>query len=242
MTLEQFKYSKCPSCKKHGISAFHKSGRRTHKVTCKYCCKTFKINSALDVFAKIGIGILIGVLAVFVNEHIVPTPIWSWIPAIIVLLLCFEYFAPLEEIEESASDSKENRKQESMQPLHTALSKYETKLNKALLKQYDRAEVVKYFDVKNGDEHIDTFCLVAADGKLDLVSIVTYNGGETLDLIPLIKNVQISRDYSVKSAVSNHTIAFFISDDPINGYDYKDIIEYSHNNSNYRIGIKSVNE
>ncbi len=242
MTLEQLKYSRCPSCKKYGISAFHKSGRRTHKVTCKYCCKTFKINSVLDVFAKIGIGIFIGVLAVFVNEHIVPTPIWSWIPLVIILLLCFEYFAPLEEIAESASDSKEKRKQESMQPLNTALAEYENKLNKALLKQYDRAEVVKYFDVKNGDEYIDTFCLIAADDRLHLASIVTYDGGETLDLIPLIKDVQIPRDYAIKSVVSNHTVTFFISDAPINGYDYKDIIEYSHNNSNYWVGIKSVSK
>ncbi len=241
MTLEQLKYSKCPSCKKHGITAFFKSGRYTHKLTCKHCSKKFKINSALNVFAHIGIGIFVGLIAVFVNEYIVPTPVWFWIPAIIILLLCFQYFAPLEELEKSASRSKEQDEAEQQRRAsNPALVEYERDLSHALLKHYDRAEVIKYFDIKNGEEHIDMLCLINADDRLDLASIVTYDGGETLDLIPLIKNIQIPNDYSVKSIVSNYMITFFISDDSINGCDYKDIVEYSYNNLNYWIGIKSI--
>ena len=242
MTLEQLKYSKCPSCKKHGITAFFKSGRYTYKLTCKHCSKKFKINSVLNYVVKIGIAISVGLLAAFVNEYIAPTPLWFWIPAIIVLLLCFQYFAPLEELEESVVNEREQNEQEPRQTANPTLVEYERDLSHALLKHYDRAEVVKYFDVKNGKEHIDTFCVISADGRFDLASIVTYDGGETLDLIPLIKDIQIPNDYSVKSAVSNHTITFFVSNAPINGYDYKDIVEYSYNSLNYWIGIKSISD
>ena len=242
MTLEQLKYSKCPSCKKHGIRAFSKSGRYTYQLTCKYCSKKFKINSVLNYVVKIGIAISVGLLAAFVNEYIAPTPLWFWIPAIIVLLLCFQYFAPLEELEESVVNEREQNEQEPRQTANLALVEYERDLSHALLKHYDRAEVVKYFDVKNREEHIDTFCLIATDDRLDLASIVTYDGGETLDLIPLIKDIQIPNDYSVKSAVSNHTITFFVSDDPINGYEYKSIFECSHNKSHYYIGIKTIDD
>jgi hypothetical protein len=101
MTLEQLKYSKCPSCKKHGITAFFKSGRYTYKLTCKHCSKKFKINSALNVFAHIGIGIFVGLIAVFVNDYIIPVPLWFWGIVVIALLGCFQYFAPLEEVEAS---------------------------------------------------------------------------------------------------------------------------------------------
>ena len=243
MTLEQLKYSKCPSCKKHGIRAFSKSGRYTYKLTCKHCSKKFKINSVLNVFAHIGIGIFVGLIAVFVNDYIIPVPLWFWGIVAIALLGCFQYFAPLEEVEESASRSKEQDEAEQQRRAsNPALVEYERDLSHALLKHYDRAEVVKYFDVKNREEHIDTFCLIAADDRLDLASIVTYDGGETLDLIPLIKDVQIPRDYSVKSAVSNHAITFFVSDDPINGHDYKSIFECSHNKSHYCIGIKAIDD
>lgn len=40
MDLEKIKYSKCPNCKKYGISALRGIGRAsTSTVTCKYCGK-----------------------------------------------------------------------------------------------------------------------------------------------------------------------------------------------------------
>jgi hypothetical protein len=239
--VDKIKCSKCPSCQKHGITAFFKSGRYTHKLTCKYCSKKFKINIALNTFVNIGVALSVGLIAVFVNDYIIPMPLWFWGIVAVVLLGCFQYFAPLEEIEEPTSRSKEQNGQEQLQASNPALVEYEKKLSHALLKHYGRAEVVKYFDVKNGEKHIDTLCFIDANEKLDLASIVTYDGGVSLNLIPLIKDVQIPSDYSVKSTVSNHTITLFISDDQINGYDYKDVIEFSYNNLKCWIGIKAIN-
>lgn len=56
MDLEKIKYSKCPNCKKYGISALRGIGRAsTSTVTCKYCGKKFRVNSALAFFLTIAI-------------------------------------------------------------------------------------------------------------------------------------------------------------------------------------------
>lgn len=99
MSLEKIKYSKCPSCKRHGIRAFFKSGKYTYKLTCRYCSKRFKINIALNTFVNIFIAIFVGSIAWVVNKHIIPMPLWFWMGMAIILLLCFDYFAPLEEVE-----------------------------------------------------------------------------------------------------------------------------------------------
>ena len=99
MSLEKIKYSKCPSCKKHGIRAFFKSGKHTYKLTCRYCSKRFKINIVLNTFVNIFIAIFVAVIALIVNKHIIPMPSWFWMGMAIILLLCFDYFAPLEEVE-----------------------------------------------------------------------------------------------------------------------------------------------
>ena len=99
MSLEKIKYSKCPSCKRHGIRAFFKSGKYTYKLTCRYCSKRFKINIALNTFVNIFIAILVCSIAWVVDKHIIPMPLWFWIGIAAILLLCFDYFAPLEEVE-----------------------------------------------------------------------------------------------------------------------------------------------
>ena len=99
MMLEKIKYSKCPACQKYGIRAFFKSGRYTYKLTCKYCAKKFKINIVLNTFINIFIAILVGWIAFVVDKYIISMPLWFWLGIAIVLLLGFEYFAPLEEVE-----------------------------------------------------------------------------------------------------------------------------------------------
>ena len=99
MILEKIKYSKCPACQKHGIRAFFKSGKYTYKLTCKYCAKKFKINIALNTFINIFIATLVGLIAFVVNKYIILMPLWFWWGIAIILLLLFDYFAPLEEVE-----------------------------------------------------------------------------------------------------------------------------------------------
>lgn len=123
---------------------------------------------------------------------------------------------------------------------NAALVEYEKDLNTAISTYYHKAKFIKYFAVRDGEQHIDTFCLIDVGDRLDLASVVTYDGGETLDLIQIVEDVQILHDYYVKSAVGNRKITFCISDKQLNDSDYKDIIEYSRNNLNYWIGIKDI--
>lgn len=99
MNLEKIKYSRCPACKQHGIKAFLKGGKYTYKLTCKYCQKKFKINMVLNTFVNIFVAILVGTLALTVNKYIIPIPLWVWGAIAVIILLGFDYFAPLEEIE-----------------------------------------------------------------------------------------------------------------------------------------------
>lgn len=119
---------------------------------------------------------------------------------------------------------------------------YENDLNSAISKNYDNAKFIKYFNVRDGEQHIDAFCLIDTGDGWDLANIVTYDGGETLDLMLLGENIQIERDYTVKSTTSNYQIALYISDKPLSSSDYKQIIEYSHNDTNYWFGIKQTTQ
>jgi len=93
-------YSKCPNCGEYGIKAFNKMLRRYNPIlTCKYCSKKFKMNMALSIIFKCGIAALIAIFAAIFN-NVIKMPLWIYCVIAIILLLLFEYFAPLEESEE----------------------------------------------------------------------------------------------------------------------------------------------
>ena len=117
---------------------------------------------------------------------------------------------------------------------------YENNLKIAITKKYGNANFIKYFNITDGTQHIDSFCLVKHGNGLDLTSIVTYDGGESLDLIIIIEDIQIPNDYSVKSAVSNNQIEFYISNEQFPTSTDKELIEFSFNNSDYCIEIQSI--
>lgn len=98
MNLEKLKFSTCPNCKKHGLPAFMKIGRRRNYIlTCKYCGKKYQVNIALSIFFKISTAIGIAGLAVLIWSEIplwIPTVIW------VCLFLVFEYYAPIEEYDD----------------------------------------------------------------------------------------------------------------------------------------------
>lgn len=122
----------------------------------------------------------------------------------------------------------------------SAIAEFEKELNSAISKNYENATFVKYFYVENGEQFIDAFCLINNGDCLDLASIVTYDGGESLDLILLVEDLQISHDYSVKSVVSDYRITFCVSDKPIAGSDYKKTVKFSLNNERHWFGIKDI--
>lgn len=117
---------------------------------------------------------------------------------------------------------------------------YENDLKIAVKRKYGNANCIKYFDLTDKTQYIDTFCLIEVNGRLDLVSIVTFDNGDTLDLILLLEGIQISNHYSVKSAVSNHQIDFSISNTQISTSNSNEPIEFSLNNKNYWIVIENI--
>ena len=81
----KLKYSKCPNCKKHGITAFFKIGRGTNsEVTCKHCGKVFKVNWAFSFIMKISIGIFWGIVARIFDRYVMEIPLWVWIAPIVI--------------------------------------------------------------------------------------------------------------------------------------------------------------
>ena len=96
--FNKIKYSKCPACKKHGISAFNKIGYRYNPVVeCHYCKKKFSVNIALSIIMKIVISIFVGAIAIIVDTYIVKVPLLIWAIIALILLFLFEYFAPLSD-------------------------------------------------------------------------------------------------------------------------------------------------
>ena len=133
-----------------------------------------------------------------------------------------------------------SEKEQEQNDYNSAITEYENDLRVAITKKYGNANYIKYFNLTDETQYIDTFCLVEHGDGLDLTSIVTYDGGESLDFIILIEDIQVPKDYSVKSAVSNNQIEFYISDEQLPTSKDKELIEFSFNNKNYWIEIQRI--
>ena len=100
MKFENIKYSKCPNCKKHGIS-FYKTGHKYNPIICcKFCGKKFRVNRALSMTVIVLLAVLGGVAFREIKEIYPSIPTWTCYALYSFLWLAFEYFAPLEEYEE----------------------------------------------------------------------------------------------------------------------------------------------
>ncbi len=101
MFFEKIKYSKCPNCKKHGISSFCKTGYKySPKLVCKCCGTKYRVNFALSSIIKLFIAFLIGIIANIFNRYVYEIPFWIWIVLGLFLLGLYEYFTPLEKSSE----------------------------------------------------------------------------------------------------------------------------------------------
>lgn len=99
MNLEKLKNSKCPHCKQYGIKAFGKIGYRTNRtIVCGCCGKQYKVNWALSFVGKILIAVLLGLCANWVKP--IGVPFWVWCILLITAYGVFEYFVPMEEVED----------------------------------------------------------------------------------------------------------------------------------------------
>ena len=97
MKLEQLTHSKCPNCKKHGISAFFKWGKTSSStLRCKYCDKQYKVPEIIRLFIIFGSAFFAFVICKSLSAF-VTVPNWAYYVLGLLLYFIGEYFAPLEE-------------------------------------------------------------------------------------------------------------------------------------------------
>lgn len=124
--------------------------------------------------------------------------------------------------------------------IDTKNKEYEKDLNNAISQHYDQAEFIKYFNVKVNGEYIDALCVVDKKNSWDLVSIITYDGGETSDIIVLMEGININQSYCIKSAVSEYYIGFQIYTSAPKDTNLYYIIDFIYNNKNYWFAIDYI--
>ncbi len=110
------------------------------------------------------------------------------------------------------------------------LLSYEARLNKSISSYYDDAEAVTSFTLKtDANVHIDDICLINSGGVLDLVSVVTRDGGDTFGLEKLVTNIALDVPYCVYSHITNYYIGFQIYTDKSLNTNCYNIVEFEYN-------------
>ena len=101
MNLDKLRYSKCPHCHQHGLPAFMKTVRHRGLVlTCKHCQRKFFLSRFAYVLAMLAIAVGVELVHCLILFCGIPVPFWLTAIAAVVLILTFEYFAPLEKLDE----------------------------------------------------------------------------------------------------------------------------------------------
>ena len=124
--------------------------------------------------------------------------------------------------------------------MDTKNKEYEKDLNNALSQHYDQAEFIKYFDVKADGQYIDALCVVDSKNGWDLASIVTYDEGETSDIIIILENININQSYCIKSAVSEYYIGFQIHTSKPKDNSLYYIVDFTYNSEDYWFAIDYI--
>ena len=98
MNFEKLKYSKCPHCKKYGISASR--GIQYHYTSveiCKYCGKKYRVNWALAFLLKCLFAFIYGGFFLIINTYIIQVPLWIIGISGAFLYLIIRRICPMEE-------------------------------------------------------------------------------------------------------------------------------------------------
>jgi hypothetical protein len=118
-----------------------------------------------------------------------------------------------------------------------AIAEFENKLNDAVEKNYNNAEFVEYFELKKNKEYIETLCIVETPEGMDLTTVVTYDGGETSDLLIIERNMEVGESYCKKSPVSDYYIGFAILENKPKAKTFYHLSKFNFKGSTYWIGI-----
>ena len=70
--------------------------------------------------------------------------------------------------------------------------------------------------------------------------IITYDEGETSDIIILLENININQEYCIKSAVSEYYIGFQIHTSNTKDNRLYHIVDFTYNNKNYWFAIDYI--
>ena len=101
MNFDKLRYSKCPHCHQHGLPAFMKTVRHSGLVlTCKHCQHKFFLSRFVYVLAVLAIAVGGGLISLLISSCGISVPFWLTAIVAVVLVLMFEYFAPLEKLDE----------------------------------------------------------------------------------------------------------------------------------------------
>ena len=124
--------------------------------------------------------------------------------------------------------------------MDTKNKEYEKDLSNALSQHYEQAEFIKYFNVKVDGQNIDALCIIDTKDGWDMASIITYDEGETSDIIILQENININQSYCIKSAVSEYYIGFQIHTSNPKDNSLYHIVDFTYNNKNYWFAIDYI--
>lgn len=128
------------------------------------------------------------------------------------------------------------------QNYNAKIAEFENDLNDALSDHYEQARFIRYFSTEYNGQYLDTLCIIDTTDGLDLASIVTYDGGETCDIIILKEDINIAKSYCIKSAVSDNYIGFRIFNSQISDGDFYYAIEFTYDDEKYWLGIDYIGE
>ncbi len=134
----------------------------------------------------------------------------------------------------------EKKQYEEQQAYLAAIAKYENELNVALAKHYTHAKFVVYFNVEDNDQIVGSLCVVDTPTGLDIVKIVTYDGGTTTDILFLAQNLDIGELRKVRDDWRNCFWEFQIFTSRINSEDFHTIIEFTLDDDAYWLGINFI--
>ena len=107
MDFKKIKYSKCPNCGEHGIPLLKSSKNHNLKLICKHCGSRYKVNRALTITVELAAAFFVAIpLRLILKKLLIPQdnlifPVICL--AFLVIYIAFQYFAPLEELDEEWS-------------------------------------------------------------------------------------------------------------------------------------------
>lgn len=87
------------------------------------------------------------------------------------------------------------------------LEAYETQLCAALLEQYQKYNLIDYFNFYYNNEITDVFAIVEDEnGRYDIGFVVTSDAGETFDFEIAVDDIEYGKSYVMDSATGTHSV------------------------------------